>query len=186
MLGASGGGADTGFSDTVGGGGDGAVSGTDATQFQPVAVLFLALVLPSAEVTVLEPTLADQSAAVLFLALVLPSAEVTVLEPTLAEFQSAAVLFLAPMLPSEGVTVLEPALAEFQLAEVLALPRLELIPACSRLDALRAAKTPFRMPDPLVATAVAHAAARSAAAPRPGHAPIPSRPLRQIVVVKTG
>ena len=157
------------------------------TQFQPVAVLFLAPMLPSEGVTVLEPALAEfQSVAVLFLAPMLPSEGVTVLEPALAEFQSAAVLFLAPMLPSEGVTVLEPALAEFQLAEVLALPRLELIPACSRLDALRAAKTPFRMPDPLVATAVAHAAARSAAAQRPGHAPIPSRPLRQIVVVKTG
>jgi hypothetical protein len=125
-------------------------------------------------------------ATVLFLAAVLPPAEATALGSTSEQLQPAAVLFLAVVLPSAEVAALEPASARFQPVAERVLPRLELIPASSPWDAPRAARTLFRMPDPLVATAVAHAAARSAAAQRLGHAPVPSRPARQVVVVKAG
>jgi hypothetical protein len=106
--------------------------------------------------------------------------------PAFPIWPEATVLFLAVVLPSAEVAALEPASARFQPVAERVLPRLELIPASSPWDAPRAARTLFRMPDPLVATAVAHAAARSAAAQRLGHAPVPSRPARQVVVVKAG
>ena len=106
----------------------------------------------------------------------LAPAEVAVAERGSAQLRPA-------MLAPAAAAVPEPELAQLRPAMVFP-ARLKVVPAASPWDALRAAKTPFQSPDPLVAMAVARAATRSAAAQRPGRAPARSRPARLVDSVK--